>query len=170
MRRNPASHLAPMTDSVTIRPYRASDLAAWDALNRAWLVSHQLLEEPDEQHLRNPEGEILAKGGVIRVAERQGVVVGTCGLEPVGDRVYELVKVTVDPSAQGRGIGRQLIESCLAEARRLGAAKVVLLSNSQLTAALRLYRSLGFVDRPVPAEAHYVTADVYMETPPGWAG
>jgi ribosomal protein S18 acetylase RimI-like enzyme len=153
-----------------IRPFRPSDLAAWDSLNRAWLVSHNLLEEPDELHLRNPEGEILAKGGVIHVAELNGVVVGTCGLEPVGDGVYELVKVAVAPSAQGRGLGRQLIESCLAEARRLGAAKVVLLSNSQLTSALNLYRSLGFVNRPVPPGAHYVTADVYMETPPGWAG
>lgn len=152
-----------MSATVTIRPYRSADLPAWDALNRAWLVSHNLLEEPDERHLRDPEGEILARGGAIRVAEVDGAVVGTCGLEPAGRGVYELVKVAVAPSAQGGGIGRRLIESCLAEARRLGAVKVVLLSNSQLTAALRLYRSLGFVDRPVPAEAHYVTADVYME-------
>ncbi len=152
-----------MSAAVTIRPYLPTDLSAWDALNRAWLVRHHLLEEPDERHLRNPEGEILAHGGAIRVAELDGVVVGTCGLEPAGNGVYELVKVAVDPSAQGRGIGRLLIESCLGEARRLGAAKVVLLSNSQLTAALGLYRSLGFVDRPVPPGAHYVTADIYME-------
>ncbi len=152
-----------MTAPVTIRPYRAADLPAWDALNRAWLVSHNLLEEPDEVHLRDPEGAILARGGAIRVAELDGVVVGTCGLEPVGKDVYELVKVAVDPSAQRRGIGYRLIESCLEEARRLGATKVVLLSNSQLTAALRLYHALGFVDQPVPPGAHYVTADVYME-------
>lgn len=148
-----------------IRPYSPADLVSWDALNRAWLVGHNLLEEPDEMHLRNPEGEILAAGGAIFVAEQDGAVVGTCGLLPVADGVYELVKVAVAPAAQGRGIGRQLIEACLAHARACRATRVVLLSNSQLTAALRLYRALGFIDRPVPPDAHYETADVYMELP-----
>jgi ribosomal protein S18 acetylase RimI-like enzyme len=76
--------------------------------------------------------------------------------------VYELAKLGVDPSAQNRGVGRRLCEAVIALARREGAARVVLTSNHQLTAALRLYRALGFRDAPMPAGNPYATADVYM--------
>jgi hypothetical protein len=39
---------------------------------------------------------------------------------------------------------------------------MVLVSSSKLGAALRLYESLGFVHRPLPAGLPYVTADVLM--------
>jgi ribosomal protein S18 acetylase RimI-like enzyme len=55
-----------------------------------------------------------------------------------------------------------LCEAVIAMARRQGAARVVLTSNHQLEAALRLYRALGFRDAPLPADNPYETADVYM--------
>lgn len=150
-------------NQIRIREYRAEDLPAFDALNRAWLVGHGLLEEPDEEQLRDPDGQILAPGGRIFVAERDGAVVGTCAVAPWSGPDLELVKLAVSPEVRGQGVGRRLVEACLDHARAAGAARVVLLSNSQLTSAIRLYRSLGFVDAPVPATSHYVTADVYME-------
>jgi predicted N-acetyltransferase YhbS len=74
-----------------------------------------------------------------------------------------LAKLAVAPDARGQGVGRRLVEACLDHARAVGAPRVVLLSNSQLTSALKLYRALGFVPAPVPEGSHYVTADVYME-------
>jgi hypothetical protein len=38
----------------------------------------------------------------------------------------------------------------------------MLLSNSQLQPAIRLYESMGFMHRPVPAVTKYEIADVYM--------
>lgn len=148
---------------IRIRDYQPQDLPAFDALNRAWLVGHGLLEEPDEAQLRDPEGQILAPGGRIFVAELGGMVVGTCAVAPWDGKVLELAKLAVSPDVRGQGVGRRLVEACLAHARTAGAPRVVLLSNSQLSSALKLYRALGFVDAPVPESSHYVTADVYME-------
>jgi predicted N-acetyltransferase YhbS len=148
---------------IRIRDYRPGDIAAFDALNRAWLVGHGLLEEPDEAQLRDPEGQILAQGGRIFVAERHELVIGTCALVPWTGPALALAKLAVAPDARGQGVGRRLVEACLDHARAVGAPRVVLLSNSQLTSALKLYRALGFVPAPVPEGSHYVTADVYME-------
>lgn len=151
------------TPDVCIDTYRPEDQPAFDSLNRAWLTEHGLLEAPDEEQLADPVGHILAPGGQIFVARRSGTVIGTCAVLPLGEGVWELVKLTVAPSAQGVGLGRRLVEACLDWAREAGAERVVLLSSSKLGAAVRLYEGLGFRHAPLPADAMYVTADVYME-------
>ncbi|MFL5606172.1 MAG: GNAT family N-acetyltransferase, partial [Gemmatimonadaceae bacterium] len=64
--------------------------------------------------------------------------------------------------ARGAGLGRRLADSCLAHARMLGAARVVLVSSSLLGPALKLYESMGFEQRQMPEGVPYATADVYM--------
>ena len=148
---------------ILIDTFRAGDHPAFDALNRAWLNQYGLLEGPDERQLTDPIGEIVLPGGRIFVARRGDEVVGTCAVMPHGEDVLELVKLTVAPTARGLGLGRQLVEACLAFARERGARRLVLLSSSKLDAALRLYERLGFHCAPLPSDATYATADVYME-------
>ena len=148
--------------SVAIEPFRAEHAPAFDALNREWLVGHGLLEEADEPHLRDPQGHIIDAGGVIFVAIDGGAVLGTCAIVPDHGDVFELVKLAVSPAAQGRGIGRRLVQECLDAARTRGARQVVLLSSSLLKAALRLYEQAGFRYAAVPTSNPYATADVYM--------
>ncbi|HSP02855.1 MAG TPA: GNAT family N-acetyltransferase [Acidimicrobiales bacterium] len=50
----------------------------------------------------------------------------------------------VAPSARGRGIGEALTLAAMAEARAVGAKTMVLHSATDMTAAHRLYRRLGF--------------------------
>ena len=118
---------------------------------------------PTTLHLADPLGTIIAGGGEVFLALQREVVVGTCGIHPTGDGVFELVKLTVDPEVRGQGVGRRLTEQAIAFARAAGARQVVLCSNSQLTSALRLYESLGFRHRPLPDHIGYTTADVAME-------
>jgi putative acetyltransferase len=155
--------------SIIIAPFRAEHAAAFDALNRQWLVDHALLEDADEPSLRDPQGEILDAGGVIFVATDGDAVLGTCAIVPndeiggtPGSGVFELVKLAVSPAARGQGIGRRLVEECLATARERGARQVVLLSSSLLTSALRLYENAGFRYAPLPPSNPYATADVFM--------
>lgn len=143
--------------------FRREHLPAFVALNREWLVQYGLLEQPDEEQLADPWTHILNPGGQLFVATDEGVLVGTCAIAPVGDGVMELVKLAVSEQARGKGLGRLLVQQCLEFARERGFRRVVLLSNSQLQSALRIYESLGFRHRPVPADSHYLTADVYME-------
>lgn len=56
--------------------------------------------------------------------------------------------LAVDPASWGRGIGRLLIEACIARARRLGRRAVVLHSTPWMEAAHHLYVTSGFERLP----------------------
>ncbi len=148
---------------VQIETFRAEHAQAFDAVNRAWLVEHGLFEPPDEDQLADPWGEILSPGGQIFVAVRDHEVLGTCAVIPHGPGVFELAKLAVAPAARGQGLARRLVSACLAYARQREVRRVVLVSSSRLAPALRLYESVGFQHRPLPADVMYATADVYME-------
>lgn len=57
---------------------------------------------------------------------------------------FELAKMAVDPSAQGKNIGWLLGRYALGKVRELGAKKVYLESNTILKPAINLYHKLGF--------------------------
>ena len=150
---------SPGIDIVTYRPELAPDFAR---LNRAWLELYFTVEPLDEAYLNDPEGHIIAPGGEIFFAVEADEVIGSCAMIPRGDDEFELAKLAVTPAAQGRGIGRRLVEAAIAFARRRGAKRVILVSNSSLGPALRLYERLGFEHGPVPEPRPYVDADVFM--------
>jgi ribosomal protein S18 acetylase RimI-like enzyme len=52
--------------------------------------------------------------------------------------------LAVAPEAQGRGVGRALVEACVARARAAGKRRLVLLTLPTMTAAHSLYASMGF--------------------------
>ncbi len=56
--------------------------------------------------------------------------------------------VGVDPEAQGRGIGRALVEDVIRRVRAAGKRTLGLRTMPQLEKAQRLYRSLGFLRDP----------------------
>jgi putative acetyltransferase len=150
----------PVVRITTFRPELAP---AFDRLNRAWIASRFTLEPRDEEYLGDPQGHVIDQGGEIFFALRGDQVVGTCAAIPTGDGVIELAKLAVDPVAQGRGLGRALAEAAIGFARSRQARRVMLVSNSTLVPALRLYSSLGFQQLPFPGPRPYVDADVYME-------
>lgn len=159
-------------DSTAVRivPYqiaRQDHREAFASLNFAWIERFFEVEEPDRRQLLNPEG-ILADGGAILMAETNAAstagtpeILGTCALIAEPDESFELAKMAVSEAARGRGIGRMLCEAAIAEARRRGALRVELLSSRRLLPALSLYRSLGFVEAPMP-ETEYTRADIRM--------
>jgi len=146
-----------------IESYREEYASEFARLNREWLDAHDLYEKEDGSHLYSPDETILRSGGKIFVALDRGSLVGTCALIKVSPVEFELVKLTVARSARGQGLGRRLTEHAIREAREMGASKITLLSSTKLTAAVRLYESLGFVRKSIPADQPYETADVYME-------
>lgn len=148
---------------VTIAPFEPSDRAAFAALNLAWLEGLGLLEPADQRQLNDPETHVFAKGGEIFMARVGDVTVGCCAAIPHGDRVIEVAKLAVDPSAQGRGIGRKLVHTALRFGQQRQCTTAILTSSTKLSAALRLYESLGFTYHPVPRDVPYRTVDVYME-------
>lgn len=78
------------------------------------------------------------------VAERAGSRVGCIFLEEQDETTAKLRLLLVDPAARGLGLGRRLVDECLARARELGYREMTLWTQSCLTAARAIYAAVGF--------------------------
>jgi N-acetylglutamate synthase-like GNAT family acetyltransferase len=131
-------------------------------LNLEWLDKYHLTEAYDLEILDHPEEKVIAGGGCIFLAIDGERVVGTAGLAKEHEGFFELIKMTVDPAWQGRGISKMLVDRCLDAAKKLKAKKIFLFSNSQLITAIKLYEKYGFRQVEV-TDSPMLTADVKME-------
>ena len=101
-------------------------------------------------------------GEIFFVVDDEGVR-GVCALLPHASGVLELAKMAVSPAAQGRGYGELLMRAAIAHARGRGARKLMLVSNTRLAPAIRLYRKCGFRVVPMESGIEYARADIQME-------
>jgi putative acetyltransferase len=140
-----------MPGETVIRDYRAGDEVRVREIVDASLASYGLKFEPDgtDRDLFTIP-ETYANGGIFRVLDHAGKVMGSYGLHNEGDHVTELRKMYLDAAMRGRGYGRMMLEDALATAWRLGFRTIVLESHSRLVEAAKLYRKYGFVDDPRP--------------------
>ncbi len=118
-------------------------------LNIEWIEQYFKVEPYDLLQLDNPEEFLLDKGGAIFLAKADNEIAGTCAIEKMSETSYELVKMAVSPKFQGYGIGKILGQRVIEEAKKMGAKHFYLESNTILTPALTLYKSLGFVEVPI---------------------
>ena len=149
-------------------PTRAEDAVAFRRLNVEWLERYFVVEPDDDLVLRHPLREIIEPGGVILLAEIAGEIVGCVALiaQPGDPASWEMAKLAVTAGFQGRKIGRRLAEASIDEARARGARRVLLVTNSGLAPARRLYESMDFrylAREAVAALAHYERGDTFME-------
>ena len=142
--------------------FRPEHAAAFRALNEAWIAKYFTLEAKDHEVLGDPQGQIIARGGRIFMALADGEAVGCVALLKMADGGYEVAKMTVSETLRGSGLGRRLMETCIAAGAANGAPRLYLETNSSLAPALALYRATGFRDLE-PADTPYVRADVFME-------
>ncbi|MFA0963665.1 GNAT family N-acetyltransferase [Roseivirga sp. BDSF3-8] len=136
------------SDDLQIVAYTSAYQSAFKSLNERWINEYFEMEETDQRMLEEPEKYILDKGGHILVALERDKPVGVCALVVKNEKGYdyELAKMAVDPSAQGKGIGKILGQAIIEKAKSLGAKKIFLVSNSKLEPAISLYKKLGFTE------------------------
>lgn len=148
--------------TLEIIPFSPKLQPYFESINKAWVTRYFSLEPFDIDQLEHPEETILAKGGRILFAKIENEIIGTVGLIPKDHSTCEMIKMGVDPSAQGKGVGLALGKAILEEAGKMGFTKMSLYSNTKLKAALHLYKKLGFHE--VKAECNgYVRCDIKME-------
>jgi putative acetyltransferase len=129
----------------TIRPEAPSDEDAIEQVTRRAFLSHPYSHQTEHLIIRALRADHALS--VSLVAEDSGRILGHIALSPVAiaDGVtdwYGLGPISVEPDWQRRGIGRALMERCLAELRKVGAKGCVLVGDPAF------YNRFGFANDP----------------------
>ncbi len=133
----------------------------FEKFNRHWIEKYFWMEPIDVEVLQHPESHILNEGGSILMATWQKELAGTVALKFVETGVYEFTKMAVAERFQGKKIGRALAEAAIERAKKAGAQRIILYSNTKLPTAIVLYRKLGFQE--VALDGPYQRSDIKME-------
>ena len=95
-----------------------------------------------------------SEGGRFWIAENDGQILGSVGVVPIGDGVFELKKLYVIKEARGMGVGKRLVSLAEAEAMSHGAKAIDLWSDTRFEDAHRLYERRGYIRGPKTRELH----------------
>lgn len=91
---------------------------------------------------------------VVAEEEVEGRVVGCCSLHIVWENLAEIRSLAVDDAYQGQGIGRRLVEACIAEAQELGIGRLF-----TLTYETGFFQKMGFKVADKNIFPHKIWAD-----------
>lgn len=133
---------------VAIRPYQADDLEACRALWVELTQRHRDIYDDqtiggDDPGLAFDEHARLSNLAGLWVAERDGALVGMCGLlVHGGDAQVEPIVVT--STLRSAGIGRRLLEHVIAEARGRGLRSLSIRPVARNVEAIQLFHQAGF--------------------------
>lgn len=142
---------------VLIRAMRASEAPAVGALTLAAYDAYGTIGGDYRDYLGDPSLRLAGNSG-LWVAEVDGTLAGTVTYavpgdeawegrpEPEGDCAFRVLAVA--PGFEGRGVGRALVDACIATARADGRHRMVISSMVWMARAHRLYEALGFERRP----------------------
>jgi amino-acid N-acetyltransferase len=106
--------------TIALRPARAADVEPMRELIDRYAQDDRMLSRSRDfllEHLRD-----------FVVAEDGDEFLGCCALAVLTPELAEVRSLAVRPEASGRGVGKALVEDCLAEARRLGLRRVFALT------------------------------------------
>lgn len=111
--------------------------------------------------LEHLDQEYAGADGAFLLAREEDACLGCVGVRRFGPADGEIKRLYVVPAARGRGIGLMLARAIVAEARRLGYARLLLDTLSFMQEAQSLYASLGFRRieayrfNPLPGATYY---------------
>jgi ribosomal protein S18 acetylase RimI-like enzyme len=110
------------------------------------------------------QAHYLDKGATVLVLEQNGQIIG-CGAlikENGSDTVARIVRVSVDASQQGRGYGHLISRRLIDTAIERGFTRIEVETNDDWDSALRLYKSLGFIEYKRVHVPEYDFTEVHM--------
>lgn len=98
------------------------------------------------EELASLPGHYARPAGRLLLAVNGSSALGVVALRPSGSADCEMKRLYVRASGRGTGLGRQLTEALINEARLAGYKRVLLDTLPTMTTAQALYRSMGFVE------------------------
>jgi putative acetyltransferase len=145
--------MAVSTKTWTIRHARPEDgrpvrRFVFDILNE-----YDVAADPDDDDMDVMLFGAPADGVVQLVAEVDGEPVGSAILTPYGGGEIKLSKLFLKPEFRGIGLGRDMLERSVAEARDRGYRRISLRTRERYAEAVRLYERSGWTrgpDQPPP--------------------
>ena len=136
-----------MTHGVSVRSATISDLLA--------LMHLESLFAPGDRISVRSWRRFLTRKGCVQVAESgDGILGAVVVLVRKGGQAARIYSLAVDERAQGRGVGRALVEASLAFAALEGCKRLSLEVRPDNDPARTLYRKCGFVERGIKPD-HY---------------
>jgi putative acetyltransferase len=102
--------------------------------------------------------------GRLLVAEQGGVIAGCVALRPLEDGTAEMKRLYLRPKARGTGLGRRMALAVIAEAESAGYERLRLDTLPAMSAAIAMYRDLGFREIP-PYRHNPVPGALFFERP-----
>jgi ribosomal protein S18 acetylase RimI-like enzyme len=154
---HPSEPPTARAQAVRIRTMHPHEAGLVGALTLASYDAYGRIEGPYRDHLADPLSR-LDRCTDLLVAELDGEVVGTVTFVLPHDREWEgravaegdasFRMLAVDPRAEGIGIGRLLVRTCIDRARAEGSRRIVITTMAWMDRAQRMYARLGFRRRP----------------------
>jgi ribosomal protein S18 acetylase RimI-like enzyme len=166
---NSARDVLPHIQLVT--PVSKEELAATSDIFREYAISlgFDLCFQDFEGEIAHLPGDYAPPRGALLLAKVNGTTAGCCALRPLDSSDYvnaaEMKRLYVRQAFRGLGLGRQLAEAILDEARMGGYDSVLLDTLDDMEIARAMYEELGFKEIPPYyhnplAGAHYLKVDL----------
>jgi GNAT superfamily N-acetyltransferase len=137
-------------EGITLRPHRSGDIG-WAIERHGQLYADEYRWDIQFEAL---VAQLFGKFAARHDPKTERMWVAEIGGERVGcvflvrneddPNAAQLRCLLVDPKGRGKGVGRRLVQECIAFATAAGYKKIVLWTNDVLTAARRLYEAEGF--------------------------
>ena len=144
--------------TLTIRAATANDTAQIASIAQRAYVKYVARMGREPAPMFADFAGIIAAGHCL-VVEDAGGIAGYLVGWPEPD-AYFIENIAVDPASQGRGLGRQLMEYAIGEAKRMTLPQLRLYTNAAMVENLAIYAHMGFVETHRAVEHGY--ARVYM--------
>jgi len=138
----------PQSAAYSLRPHRPGDLG-WIVHRHGELYAQEYrYDERFEAMVAEVAAKFIQNFNPERehcwIGEKDGEIVGSVFLVQESKSVAKLRLLFVEPSARGLGIGRSLVAECISFARQAGYKRMMLWTQSELSAARHLYQAAGF--------------------------
>ncbi|MCP4882164.1 MAG: GNAT family N-acetyltransferase [Flavobacteriales bacterium] len=106
------------------------------------------------------------KKSILYVAENSENILGCCGIFPtlgLPEHCAELVKFYLPKELRNKGIGKILLERCIAAAKQLGYSQLYIESLPHFSKAISMYEKQGFISLKNPlGESGHTSCNIWM--------